>query len=174
MGVTGTVTFATLGVFTAMVLAAASASGSFSRYRPALVTLLVGFTLCAAYVVGFTIAVERSAHRARRIDPTPANVRECPSFMGVAVRNKNQACTLRRAVNSEVRAQVAGHRAMATFKLDAAGMHDAPNARSVAAELVAESAGSVQTPRAGRSLSRGVRAACCAANNSVHTDLSAM
>ena len=177
MGVASTVAFATAAVLAALVLGAASAACP--RYRPALVTLLGGTVLAAAYVTGFTIAVERGAHRARLIDRVPIGVRECPAYMTVGGRlahrrGGNGACVLRNTVDATILARIGGRRRPTPFTLDVTGMRDAPNARAVVADLVTESAGGVQTSDAGQALSRGVRSACCAANGSVHTDLSAM
>ena len=170
MGVGHTVILASvLGI--AILITAAAVAGPLSgprRWRPALLTILIGLILTEAYVIGYTLAVEEGAAEARGRTPHPELVKRCPPF---TMLNDAGACVVDRNTNTSV--PVIGTSPDSSHALNRDVFARAPDGRTIATGLMQERAPGMsgRDPQTDES---ETTEACCHANDIPFTELSTL
>jgi hypothetical protein len=170
MGVGHTVILASaLGI--ALLITAAAVAGPLSgprRYRPALITLLIGLILTEAYVIGYTLAVEEGAAEARGRIPHPELVKRCPPY---TVLDDAGTCVVDHKTNTGVPVLESSSDAAYTLNRDV--FSRAPDGRTIADGLMQERAPGMdgRDPQTGEN---DTRDACCHANDIPFTELSTL
>lgn len=170
MGVDRTLALAcALGAFILIVAAAAAGpSTAMRRWRPALVTMVLGMILAEAYVIAYTVAVEEGAAQARGRIAHPDLVKRCPPFTTLS---DGGACVVNEATNTSVPAIQSSE--TSTHRLDRNVFSRSPDGRTIATGLMQERAPGMD----GRDAQTGAletTQACCHANTVPFTELSTL
>lgn len=149
----------------ATLVTPASRSIYVAQWRPALVTLLIGLILLEAYVIGYTIAVEKGAEESRGQYGLPDLVRKCPPFTSSI---DSSACSVAESTDTKAELQPGK-----VYTMSRNVFSTAPNGQSVAAGLMHDRApGMYSRSRLSPTSEKETRDACCSANDKLpFTDL---